>query len=83
MKRRAYMPERPYRVVVIDGQRSGETEDYAAYATRWQARAIADAINRAGASQNLSAEVWEMQDDGSRIRVAERANTSGYPARRD
>jgi len=63
------MLERPYCVVVIDRQRSGETEDYAAYSTKWEARAIARAINRAGATQNLSAEVWQMKDDGSRMRL--------------
>jgi hypothetical protein len=67
------MRERPYRVVVIDGQRSGESEDYAAYATKWEARAIAGAINRAGAAQNLSAEVWQMKDDGSRMRLPEQS----------
>jgi len=65
------MLERPYCVVVIDRERSGETEDYAAYATKWEARAIACAINRAGTAQNLSAEVWQMKDDGSRMRLPE------------
>jgi len=60
---------RPYRVVVIDGQRSGATEDYAAYATKWEARAIADAINRGGSPQDLTAEVWHMEVDGSRTRL--------------
>ena len=69
MERRIYMVDRPYRVVVIDGQRSGETEDYTAYATKWEARAIADAINRASSPQDLTAEVWQMQVDGSRTRL--------------
>jgi len=67
------MLDRPYRVVVIDGQRRGETEDYAAYATKWEARAIADAINRARPPQDLTAEVWQIRDDGSRRRLSSNA----------
>ena len=59
----------PYHVVVTDGMRDGKADDYGAYAIQWEARAIADAINRAGAKHHITAEVWVTQIDGTRKRL--------------
>ena len=63
------MPVLPYHVVVIESMRYGKTDDYAAYATQWEACAIANAINREDARHQITAEVWVIQVDGTRKRL--------------
>ena len=70
------MPMPRYRVVVTDHAHDGKAHDYAAYATQWEACAIADALNRAGAPDRISAEVWVIQIDGTRKRLRQMQRTA-------
>jgi hypothetical protein len=63
------MPMLSYLVVIADSTRDEKDEDYAAYATQWEACAVADAINRAGVRYCITAEVWVTQAGGTRKRL--------------